>query len=121
MFRIKDTSPVVVSGLFWEPFEAANAITALIRSGFAEYDVDALGVLSGRAPDVRNVLYAMGIAREDAIFYNECFADGAVLLIVRTKPVRKAKIALKVLKQHGGIFAPTAAAPSVAAEQEVFL
>ena len=114
MFMIKD-APAVVSGLFWQPFDAANAITALVESGFAEYDIDALGVLSGRARDVTDVLYAMGIARADATFYNECFADGAVLLIIRTGAVRTAKIALKMLKHHSGVFAPTGAASSAAA------
>jgi hypothetical protein len=30
----------------------------------------------------------MGIERERAIFYNDCFADAAMLLIVCTKPGR---------------------------------
>jgi hypothetical protein len=37
-----------------------KAETALFRSGFADHDIDVIGVLSGHAPDVSSVLFAMG-------------------------------------------------------------
>jgi hypothetical protein len=108
MFGIKDRpAHALVAGLFWEPFDAAKAETALFRSGFADHDIDAIGVLSGRAPDFSGVLFAMGMTQEDAMFYNDCLSDGGVLVIVRTDSALRANIASRALKQHGGILAPS--------------
>lgn len=113
MFGINDTATrVVIAGLFWEPFDAAKAETALFRCGFTDHDIDVIGVLSGHEPDISSVLFAMGITREDAIFYNDCFADGAVLVMVRTESARRVNIARRALKQHGGVFAPTESSSS---------
>lgn len=101
-----------VTGLFWEAFDAASAISALVRSGFAEDDIHALGVLTGGAPIFGDVLLAMGIPRGDANFYGNCLGDGAVLLIVHTEPVYKKKTAIAVLEQHGGVFPPAKTANS---------
>jgi hypothetical protein len=107
MFGIKDRpARTLVAGLFWEPFDAAKAETALFRSGFADHDIEAIGVLSGRAPDFSGVLFAMGMTQEDAMFYNDCLTDGGVLVIVRTDSALRANIASRALKQHGGILAP---------------
>lgn len=104
MFTSKSNpAPAVLTGLLWDTFGVADAIAALMRGGFSEYEIDALGVLCGRAPDLTDLLFSMGVERERAIFYNDCFADGAMLLIVCTKPGRRARSALKIMRQHGCI------------------
>ena len=104
MFTNKSNpAPVVLTGLLWDTFGVADAIAALMRGGFSEYEIDALGVLCGRAPDLTDLLFSMGVERERAIFYNDCFADGAMLLIVRTEPGRRAQSALNTMRQHGCI------------------
>ena len=101
MFTSKSNpAPAVLTGLFWDTFGLADAIAALMRGGFSEYEIDALGVLCGRAPDLTDLLFSMGVERERAIFYNDCFADGAMLLIVRTEPGRRARSALNTMRQH---------------------
>jgi hypothetical protein len=69
----------VVTGLLWDAFGVADAIAALMRGGFLEYEIDALVVLCGRASDLTDLLFSMGVERERAIFYSDCFADGANL------------------------------------------
>ena len=104
MFTSKSNpAPAVLTGLLWDTFGVADAIAALMRGGFSEYEIDALGVLCGRAPDLTDLLLSMGVERERAIFYNDCFADGAMLLIVCTKPGRRARSALNIMRQHGCI------------------
>jgi hypothetical protein len=118
-------APAVLTGLFWDPFDGAHAITTLIRDGFSECETDAIAVLCGRAPDLTDLLFSMGIERGKAIFYNHCFANGAILLIVRTEAGRRARIALNTLRRHGGIVlaaknhAKTHDAALPAAEREV--
>jgi hypothetical protein len=97
-----------VTGLFWEAFDAASAISALVGIGFAEHDIYALGVMSGGAPNIGDVLLAMGIPLDDASFYSHCLGDGAMLLIVHTGPGHNKKAALEVLERHGGVFPPAA-------------
>ena len=96
-------APAVLTGLFWDTLGVADAIAALMQGGFSDYEIDALGVLCGRAPDLTDVLFSMGVERERAIFYNDCFADGAMLLIVCTQPGGRARSALNIMRQHGGI------------------
>jgi hypothetical protein len=73
MFTIKSNpARAVLTGLFWDPFDVARAITALIRDGFSEYEIDAIGVLCGRAPDLTDLLFSMGLERDETIFYNDC-------------------------------------------------
>lgn len=96
-------APVVLTGLLWDTFGMADAIAALMRGGFSEYEIDALGVLCGRPPDLTDFLLSMGVERERAIFYNDCFADGAMLLIVCTKSKRRARSALNIMRQNGCI------------------
>ena len=104
MFTSKSNpAPAVLTGLLWDTFGVADAIAALKRGGFSEYEIDALGVLCGRAPDLTDLLLSMGVERESAIFYNDCFADGAMLLIVSTKSGRRARSALNIMRQHGCI------------------
>ena len=108
MFRETGSeSPMLVTGIFWEPFSAANAIAALLRRGFADHDIHAVGVLEGHAPAISEFLLAIGLPSDVAAFYSECFDDGAVLLMVRVDPGhRKKKIAIELLKHYGGVCAP---------------
>jgi hypothetical protein len=95
-----DPLRAVLTGIFWDPFDAADAITDLVGGGFSEDEIDAIGVLCGRAPDLTDWLFSMGLERQEAIFYNDCFADGATLLIVCTERGHKARIALETLRRH---------------------
>ena len=102
MFASKgDSALAVLTGLVWDTFGMADAIAALKRDGFSEFEIDALGVLCGHAPDLTDVLFSMGIERERAILYNDCLADGAMLLIVCTEPGRRARNALNIMRRHG--------------------
>ena len=69
--RKSNPAPAVLTGLLWDTFGVADAIAALKRGGFSEYEIDALGVLCGRAPDLTDLLLSMGVERESAIFYND--------------------------------------------------
>ncbi len=107
------TSPV--TGVFCEPFSAAEAIRTLIESGFADHEIDLLGVLSGRPPNLIWFLRNLGLPHEQAEYCNACLSEGAVLVMVQTPPScpsRRRKIALEVLKQHGGVLPSKAASAS---------
>jgi hypothetical protein len=105
MLNLKgDPARAVLTGLFWNPFDVAHAITDLVGGGLSEDEIDAIGVLCGRAPDLTDWLFSMRLKRQEAIFCNDCFADGATLLIVRTEPGYRARIALNTLRRHGRIF-----------------
>ena len=99
----------LVTGVFCEPFSAADAIRRLTESGFADHEIDLLGVLSGRPPNLIWFLLDLGLPDEHAEYFNACLSEVAVLVMVQTPPSRtskKRKIALEVLKQHGGILPP---------------
>jgi hypothetical protein len=96
-----------VTGIFWEAFSAGSAVTALLSIGFAESDIHAVGVLAGRAPDLSKFLVNIGIPFVDATYYNNCFQDGAVLLIIRPQLPYDKRVALEVIRRHGGIFPPS--------------
>jgi len=81
----------LVTGIFCEPFSAANAIAALLRRGFADHDIHAVGVLEGHAPAVSEFLLAIGLPSDVAAFYSDCFDDGAVLLMVHVDRARRKK------------------------------
>jgi hypothetical protein len=91
------------TGVFWDPFDVAPVITALIRVGFSEYEIDTIGVLCGPVPDLTEMLFSIGMEKDEASFYNDCLAEGAMLLIVRTQPGRRAAIALNTLVRYGAI------------------
>ena len=97
-------STAVVTGIFWEPFSAASAIAALLRQGFSDRNVHAVGVLEGHAPAVSEFLLATGLPSDIATLYGDCFDDGAVLVMVRLDQAhRRENIVLDLLKQHGGV------------------
>jgi len=98
-----DPAHAVITALFWDPFDAARATAALTKNGFSEWEIEEIGVVCGRAPDLTDSLLSLGIARDQAILYGDCFADGGMLLIVRPELRGRAGIALKTLARHGGI------------------
>ncbi len=65
-----------ITGLFWEALSAGGAMTELLRVGFPDTDVYAVGVLTGSAPELSDFLANLGIPTADAVYYNDCFQDG---------------------------------------------
>ena len=103
--EIGGNSPTFVTGIFWEPFGAASAIAALLRRGFSDRDVHAVGVFEGHAPAVSELLLAAGLPSDIMAFYGDCFDDGAVLVMVRVDQAhKKDNIAIHLLKRHGGVY-----------------
>ena len=76
------STPGPITAIFWDPWSVGSAMTALLRAGFSDTDLYAVGVLAGHAPDLHDFLDSLGISAADAAYYNDCFQDGAVLLIV---------------------------------------
>lgn len=96
-----------VTAIFWEGFTAGSAITALLRVGFPDTDVSAVGVLTGPAPDLRDLLASLRIPTVDTNYYNDCFQDGAVLIIVQAHTPYDRCRALEVIRRHGGFLPPS--------------
>ena len=65
------------------------------------------GVLAGHAPDLQDFLDSLGISAADAAYYNDCFQDGAVLLIVGSQVSGDQRRALDLILRHGGILPPS--------------
>lgn len=101
-----DGPEIVITAVFCEPFTAANAIRELMQVGFEDADIDLIGVLAGPWPNSRS-LSDIGVPAEHASYYQACFEDGGVLLIVRVRQWVKKQIASTVLEQQGGILPPT--------------
>jgi hypothetical protein len=96
----------LVTGVFCEPFSAADAIRRLTENGFTDLEINLLGVLSGRPPNLIWSLQNLGLPRDHAEYCNACLSEGAVLVMVQipaSHSSRKRKLALRVLKQHGGM------------------
>jgi hypothetical protein len=93
-----------ITGIFWGALSAGGAVTELLSAGIPETDIDAVGILTGSAPDLSDFLTNLGIPTPDAVYYNDCFQDGAVLVIVHTHMPSNRRRALKVISRHGGIF-----------------
>lgn len=100
------STPGPLTAIFWDALSVGNAVTALLRAGFSETDLYAIGVLAGHAPDLREFLNELGIPSEDAAYYNDCFQDGAVLLMVRAHVSGDKHRALHLIQRHGGILPP---------------
>jgi hypothetical protein len=99
-----NSSPELVIGIFCEPFNAASAIAELLQSGFADDDIDALGVLEGNAPFTSEFWLEIGLPREVAAFCSDCFDDGAVLVMIRVdQPRKREKVAIELVKHYGGL------------------
>jgi hypothetical protein len=101
------STPTPTTAIFGDALSAGSAVTALLRAGFPDTDVYAVGVLEGRAPDLRDFLDGLGIPGVDTVYYNNCFQDGAVLLIVCTQTACDERSALEVILRHGGILPPS--------------
>jgi hypothetical protein len=98
------SSPELIIGIFCEPFNATSAIADLLRSGFTEDDIDALGVLEGNALVTREFWLAVGLPSEVAVFCGDRFDDGAVLVMIRVdQPRKREKIAIELVKHYGGV------------------
>ena len=96
-----------ITGIFWEALSASGAVTELLRVGFPDTDVYAVGVLIGSAPDLSDFLANLDIPATDAIYFNDCFQDGAVLLIIRIRTPRDKRRAVRAILRHGGILPPS--------------
>jgi hypothetical protein len=110
------STPMPTAAIFWDALSAGSAVTALLRAGFPDTDVYAVGVLEGRAPDLRDFLDSLGIPGDDTVYYNNCFQDGAVLLIIGTQSACDERSALEVILWHGGILAPSYELRSIAVQ-----
>jgi hypothetical protein len=96
-----------ITAIFWDGLTAGSAVTALLRVGFPDTDVYAVGVLTGPVPDLTDFLASLGIPAVDALFYNDCFQDGAILVIIRSRAPRDERRAREVMLRHGGVLPPS--------------
>lgn len=101
------STPSPITAIFWDAWSAGNAVTALLRAGFSDRDLYAVGVFAGQAPDLRNFLDDLGIPAPDAVYCNDCFQDGAILLIVGPRVSDDQRTALKLVLRHGGTLPPS--------------
>jgi hypothetical protein len=106
----------LISAIFWEGLSAGSAVTALLRAGFSDTDVYAVGVLAGMAPDLSDFLASLGIPASDTLYYNDCLQDGGVLLIIRAHTPGDERRAFEVILRHGGIFPPSCELLNAAAQ-----
>ena len=98
------TGKQLVAGVFCEAFGAADAVRALNDHGFEDEDIDLIGILSGRAPDMSWFLRDMGVPADHASYYNAHLEEGAIVVMVRTAESRHREVALRLMKKHGGTF-----------------
>ncbi len=94
-----------VSSLFWDGFEAAQAIADLARSGFSSEDVSVFGTLTGKIPHLDHCLLAMGLTPSESAYFAECFDDGGVLLVVHAHKPEQKNFAARLLRRRGGLMA----------------
>ena len=105
MVKDAGNSTLHVSSLFWDGFEAAQAIADLAQSGFATEDVSAFGTFTGRIPNLDRCLLAMGLTPSESAYFAECFDEGAVLLVVHVHEIEQRNAAARLLRRRGGLFA----------------
>lgn len=96
----------IVSGVFWDALSFGNAVATLLRWGFSDSQIETLGLLEGSSRDLGGLLNSMGISSPDAEYYNSCFHDGCILLIIRTGPFLE-RIALEIIRRHGAVLPPS--------------
>ena len=94
-----------VSSLFWDGFEAAQAIADLAQSGFSSEDVPAFDALTGRIPYLDGCLLAMGLTPSESAYFAECFDEGEVLLVVHAHRLEQRNVAVRLLRRRGGVMA----------------
>lgn len=102
----KTSSIQLITAIFWDPFSVASAATTLSLQGVSDTAIDTVGVLAGSAPDLSGFLASLGIPECDATYYNDCFEDGAMLLVIRAQPWEHHK-AIEVIQKHGGMLPPS--------------
>jgi hypothetical protein len=100
-------SEILVTAGFYEPFTAANAIQALSRMGFEDGDIGVVGMLTGSVTNLTGFCQAIGVPLAHALYYENSFEDGGLLLIVRARESSMKKTALAVLNEQGGILPPS--------------
>jgi len=105
MAKDAGNSMLHVSSLFWDGFEAAQAIADLAQAGFASEDVSAFGTLTGRIPHLDSWLLAMGLTPSESAYFAECFDDGGVLLVVHAHKLEQRNVAARLLRRRGGLMA----------------
>lgn len=98
---------IVISAGFCDLFNAESAIRALAQAGFADSDLELIGILTGRIANLIGFCQSIGIPFEHALYYQACFEDGGALLTVRTRQRSRKQAALALLREHGGIFPPS--------------
>lgn len=100
--------PSHLSVVFWDGFDAMNAIAALARSGFSAQEVSALGVLTGSAPELEPELLQLGLSKSESAGLKQLFDEGAVVLVVWAQQSDRRKIAARLMEKCGGIAAANA-------------
>ena len=105
--EVIDMQTPMITGIFWEALSAGGAMTELLRAGFHDTDVYAVGVLTGSASGLSEFLANLGIPTSDAVYFDDCFRDGAVLLIIRIHTPRDERRALNAILRHGGVLPPS--------------
>jgi len=98
-------APAHLSVVFWDGFDAVNAIGALARSGFSTQEIFALGVLAGSAPELEPELLELGLSQSESTLYKQLFDEGAIVLVVRAEQKTRRRIAARVMERCGGIAA----------------
>jgi hypothetical protein len=94
-----------VRSLFWDGFEAAQAIDDLAQAGFSTEDVSAFGPLTGRIPYLDRCPLAMGLTPSESGYFAKCFDDGGVLLVIHARKLKQRNIAARLLRCRGGLLA----------------
>jgi hypothetical protein len=105
--KTASNSSRLVAAIFCEPFSVASASAALLRGGFADCDIHAVGILEGHSAAVTEFLLAIGLPSDVVDFYRDCLDEGAVLLTVRVNGGgKRKKDAIELVKHYGGVCAP---------------
>jgi hypothetical protein len=96
-----------ITAIFWESLSIGDVVSRLMNLGFSDRDVCAIGVLTGRAPNLDDVFASYCIPAIDCCYFNECFKDGAIVLIIRAHTASDKRRALDVVRRSGGILPPS--------------
>ena len=63
----ESSNPHIVSAAFGDLFRAGDALQALARAGFAEGDLELVGVLDGPVPNLSAFCWNLGLPIERAL------------------------------------------------------
>ena len=95
--------PTQLSIVFWDGFDAMNALGVLARSGFSTQEIRVLGVLAGSVPDLGPALLELGLSESESAFFKQLFDEGAIVLVVCAHQKERCKIAARLMEQCGGL------------------